>query len=275
MPLIKCSECKALISTKAQACPQCGAPLLAPPVNLKTLDTLIIVPGHAIYVGSEPAHAKSTAHWRGTFPGYQDNDEVELYWDHIRTGVLVAARRKEKNDTKELTSLLVFSGGETRPKAGPYAEAQSYWFLAYQNNWFGHPEIEEVATTEEFARDSFENLLFSIHRFHQLVHSLPDFIIVCGFSFKARRYQFHWETISSDPANHCINLEGLRSKFTYIEVNDPPPYLLKGPGGSEEGEAETYELFRKDPLAERSPLVDKERERDRFLRHHPYPVPRP
>lgn len=274
MRLIKCPECDASVSVKAKGCPHCGAPLVVPPVALESLDTLIMVPGHAIYVGTDPTHARSIAHWRGTFPGYQDNDEAELYWDHIRTGVLVGARRKEKGGVKELTSLLVFSGGETRPKAGPYAEAQSYWFLAYQNNWFGYPEIESVATTEEFARDSFENLLFSIHRFHQLVHSLPRFVIVCGFSFKARRYHFHWETISENPADPRIKLEGLKSEFYYIGVNDPPAYLLKGPGGSEEGEAETYKLFQNDPLAERSPLVDKERERDRFLRHHPYPVPR-
>jgi hypothetical protein len=231
-------------------------------LDLSGLETLIMVPGHAVYVGSELGHSRVTAHWRGTFEGYQDNDEAILYTEHIRTGVLIAARGEKPK------SLLLFSGGETRWGAGPYSEAQSYWFLANQNAWFGHPEVEKRATTEEFARDSFENLLFSLHRFYQLTRNPPALVVVCGFSFKQKRYELHWETIENARSDPRINLPSLSAKFKYVGVNDPPPYLLKGPGGSEEGEAVTYKQWQDDPYGERPPLCGKEEERDPF-RHPP------
>jgi hypothetical protein len=233
------------------------------------LETLIIVPGHAVYLGVEPGHSRVTANWRGTFEGYQDNDEAILYTEHIRTGVLIAVRGGDNPK-----SLLIFSGGETRQRAGPYSEAQSYWFLAKQNNWFGHPKVEERATTEELARDSFENLLFSLHRFCQLTGHPPALVVVCGFSFKQKRYALHWKAIEDARSDRRINLPTLSAEFKYVGVNDPPPYLLKGPGGSEEGEAATYEQWKKDQYAERPPLCRKEKDRDPFVHPSPYGLSR-
>jgi hypothetical protein len=233
-------------------------------LTLSSLDSMIIVPGHAVYVGTEPSHSRVTANWRGTFEGYQDNDEAELYCEHIRTGVLLAARGRERR------SLLIFSGGETRRKAGPYSEAQSYWFLASQSNWFGHSEVEHRATTEESARDSFENLLFSLHRFRQCTGHLPSIVVVCGFSFKERRYRFHWDTISDNCSDSRLKLDTLQSTFTYVGVNDPPPYVLKGPSGSEEGEEATRRLWEQDCFGERPPLRDKESERNPFANQNTY-----
>jgi hypothetical protein len=239
--------------------------------SLASLDTVIIVPGHAVYVGTDPGHSRVTAHWRGTFPGYQENDEAELYREHVRTGVLLAARGEEPR------SLLIFSGGETRRQAGPYSEAQSYWFLASQNKWFEHPEVEQRATTEEYARDSFENLLFSVHRFRQCTGHLPRVVVVCGFSFKKKRYHFHWETMCDHCSNPSINLEGLqlvKNSFTYVEVNDPPPYILKGPGGSEDGEEATRRLWEQDCFGERPPLKVTEQKRNPFTIINPYGLER-
>ena len=269
--LIMCPECRGNISAKAAICPHCGAPVARTSLALETLDTLIVVPGHAVYVGSEPSQSRITANWRGTFEGYQENDEAALYCEHIRTGVLIASRGKEPK------SLLVFSGGETRRKAGPYAEAQSYWFLASQNSWFEHPEVEERATTEEYARDSFENLLFSLHRFRQCTGRLPVRVLVCGFSFKSRRYELHWRTIFDNEEDKKIRLAGLKlldTQFSYIGVNDPPSYILQGPGGSEEGETKTCQDWESDPFGEYEPLRIKELERDPYLHFNPYGLKR-
>lgn len=47
-------------------------------------------------------------------------------------------------------------------------------------------------TTEEFARDSYENLLFSICRFHEYTGNYPRNITVVSFEFKRKRFiEFH------------------------------------------------------------------------------------
>jgi len=81
--------------------------------------------------------------------------------------------------------------GQTRPLAGPRSEGQSYWNLAnhiYSPQTFMHKFLLERVVSEEFARDSYENLLFSICRFHEVTGRYPDKITVVGFGFKMRRF---------------------------------------------------------------------------------------
>ena len=51
-----------------------------------------------------------------------------------------------------------------------------------------HKFLLERVVSEEFARDSYENLLFSICRFHEVTGRYPDKITVVGFGFKTRRF---------------------------------------------------------------------------------------
>lgn len=46
----------------------------------------------------------------------------------------------------------------------------------------------ERVYSEEFARDSYENLLFSLCRFHEITGRYPDKITVIGFGFKEKRF---------------------------------------------------------------------------------------
>lgn len=62
------------------------------------------------------------------------------------------------------TSLLP-QGGKTRGPAGPKSEAESYFFVADHYDWWGKPDLRSRASTEDFARDSFENIMFSICRY--------------------------------------------------------------------------------------------------------------
>lgn len=228
----------------------------------QNLTKLIIVPGHAVYTGTEIRHALQTTHWRGTFPGYCDNDEAELYTEHIRVGVEMASHSENQQ------SLLVFSGGQTRQAAGPYSEAQSYWRLADQFDWFGHKGVRERATTEEYARDSFENLLFALYRFHQCTGKPPTDVLVCGFAFKSKRYHDHYKTILSNSDSRVI---GEEMKFKYLGVNNPPDYMLNGENGSLTGEQLTRSLFSRDPLGTGEILSTKRLIRDPFVRGNPYP----
>lgn len=44
------------------------------------------------------------------------------------------------------------------------------------------------ATTENFALDSYQNLLFSIARFHEFTGHFPKNITVVGYEFKRKRF---------------------------------------------------------------------------------------
>ena len=88
------------------------------------------------------------------------------------------------------SSLLLFSGGETRRDVGPISEAASYYFLAKHNHWLPEGDNVENPRTflEEFARDSFENLLFSLCRFREITGRYPAKVTVVGFDFKSKRF---------------------------------------------------------------------------------------
>ncbi|CAG8774507.1 25326_t:CDS:2, partial [Racocetra persica] len=115
---------------------------------------------------------------------FQKGGAVKTFLNHIRKGVELT-----QQNTK---ALLVFSGGQTRPAAGPRSEAQSYYVLAQTLNLLSAEEnshlILDRMTTEEYARDSYENLLFSICRFKEVTGHYPQNVIVVGFKFKRERF---------------------------------------------------------------------------------------
>lgn len=49
--------------------------------------------------------------------------------------------------------------------------------------------MKERMITEEYARDSHENLIFSICRFSEMTGNYPDQITVVGFEFKRKRFE--------------------------------------------------------------------------------------
>merc|ERR1719482_743314 len=120
---------------------------------------------------------------------YQRNQDLpKAFVSHIQRGVQETA-----DDPK---ALLIFSGGQTRPEAGPHDEASSYYRVAEHYGWWGHASstdgedlsVAQRTVTEDFAADSFQNLLFSICRFHEVVGRYPARITVVGFSFKMHRF---------------------------------------------------------------------------------------
>jgi len=160
------------------------------------------------------------------------------------------------------SSLLVFSGGQTRNQAWS-TEAESYYRLAlelpHELPWFteldnditttklpfqplktgadipvqdatpklasGSQGIDRSLdlsrlrmTTENFALDSFQNLLFSIARFYEYTNRYPDRITVVSYAFKKKRFvdlhakALRWPTRSS--------MTGGSSRFTYVGIDD-------------------------------------------------------
>lgn len=164
------------------------------------LESLIIVPGHAIQWCTEGGHDPIDEQcWY--LMDYQKG-QVPIFVEHIRRAVELA-----RKDSK---SLLVFSGGQTRPGLGPRSEGQSYFAVAEKLGLLSG-SLYDRSTTEEFARDSLENLIFSMCRFRQIVGRLPRKVTVVGFPFKARRFiDLHRKAAHVDAVN-----------FEYISVDAP------------------------------------------------------
>lgn len=173
---------------------------------------------------------------------------------HIKAGILKAHEDDE--------SLLIFSGGETRAVTGPLTEASSYFRVADAMELWPHSSSVRARTvTEEFATDSFENLLFSICRFREVTGRYPEQISVVSFTFKQRRF----ETL------HAPALQFPNSRFEYVGV-DPPAETGFDLAASSQGELENAALpFEEDPYGCHSPVLQEKRKaRNPFSRTPPY-----
>ncbi|KAH9597908.1 hypothetical protein LSM04_006066 [Trypanosoma melophagium] len=172
---------------------------------------LIMVPGHGVLGALSVSDWRNENNW-GLEP-HQLRDGVSLplcFASHIRRGLQIL-----KEDVN--ASLLIFSGGQTRDGSGPRSEGLSYYLVAEETELFGLFDsvverkyvLQNRIFAEEFARDSYENLLFSIARFYEVTGRFPERIIVVGWKHKEKRFStYHREAIRFP-----------RSKFTYIGLN--------------------------------------------------------
>ena len=204
---------------------------------------MIMVPGHAIYVGREASHANLDEYWRGGFRG-----EAPFYTQHALAGVSETGKGEKY--------ILIFSGGQTREAVGPISEAQGYWMLSDQHLWLNNDGVRGRAFTEEYARDSLENLAFGVGRFVQITGSKPADIIICGWAFKEERYRMHADALG-------IRQENLH----YTPVNNPEGDALTG---ALRGEIKALADFRASPLGTEGILAQKRAQRDPFLRGDAY-----
>ena len=175
--------------------------------------------------------------------------EPPFYAEHIFRGVELA-----DSDRK---SLLIFSGGQTRYEAGPRSEAQSYWMIADHFKWWFRTNVKLRATTEEFARDSFENLLFGICRFKECVGKYPEQITVVSWAFKRGRFELHRQAIRFP-----------KNKFVFEGINNPVD--LEGAIKGEEKNG--IGPFSEDPYGSTDPLASKRKKRNPFNRQHGYTI---
>jgi hypothetical protein len=214
---------------------------------------LIVVAGHAIYKGArwEPAELRKEQNWY--LEPFQAG-QVETYLEHIRKGIELAA-----NDSR---ALLLFSGGETRPNIGPRSEGSSYWLAADAFNWYGRRQsVMNRTQAEEYARDSFENLLFSVCRFRQLTGRYPEHITVVSFKYKKTRF----ETI------HREALRYPRARFDFVGV-DPFGTNWLSEQAIERERSGVLRPFQLDPYGcNLDTLTSKRVVRNPLIRFHPYP----
>ncbi|KAF0556076.1 cytoplasm protein [Gigaspora margarita] len=213
------------------------------------LQDLVIVAGHAIFLGNGLEKVEQDDNW--ILEDFQKGGHVRTFLNHIKKGIELA-----QQNTK---ALLVFSGGQTRPAAGPMSEAQSYYTLAQKFNLFSAEEnshlIIDRMTTEEYARDSYENLLFSICRFREVTGHYPRNITVIGFEFKRKRFL----------DIHRAAIKFPLDRFTYIGIDST------GVRSNTVKIDNALEPFRHDIYACHSGILrNKKLARNPFRRRHPY-----
>lgn len=203
---------------------------------------LVIVPGHAIQRCSSWRELQTPACW--TLLPYQVN-QTQDFISHLRVGIEVAA--------KDPNALLVLSGGQTREAAGPYSESSSLLRMAELADWFSlGGSVSGRCVTEDFARDSLQNVLFSMCRFWQVTGRWPAKTTVVGFPFKRERFvDVHWPACHIEDAEKSIG-------FEYASVGDPTAI------------DDALPLFKDDPAGCKSPLLDKRRLRNPYSQQHSY-----
>ncbi|HVF49719.1 MAG TPA: hypothetical protein VNA19_06515 [Pyrinomonadaceae bacterium] len=208
-----------------------------------TSENLVVVAGHAVYTADDFADPLDDDSW--SLQPFQKG-EPRFYLEHIRRGVELA--------DDDARSLLVFSGGQTRVAAGPHSEAQGYWQLANHFRWWD-TGAGARATTEEFARDSLENLLFAICRFYECTQAFPTSVTLVSWAFKRERFELHRAALRFPSA-----------RFVFSGVNNPAD-----PAAALAAErTHALEPFRRDPYAAHAPLAAKREARNPFRRVHPY-----
>eukprot|EP00917_Polyrhabdina_sp_WS-2016_P025062 GHVP01054021.1.p1 GENE.GHVP01054021.1~~GHVP01054021.1.p1 ORF type:complete len:344 (+),score=52.99 GHVP01054021.1:13-1044(+) len=231
----------------------------ASPENLKNL---IIVPGHAIWMCNNLINGKKRSLTLEDSPLSDKCLLMEDYQKDTSVGItikkhIIRGLRELKDDKN---ALLVFSGGQTKIKAGPVSEAQSYWYLANSFNWFGlREDVTSRTTTEDHSTDSYQNLLFSICRFKEATGSYPEKITVVGHDFKERRYV--------DLHRNALGFPEDSFKYIGLKTDGGPSmdsrYRLF--------EKRTYKEFEEDPYGcNDNSLVEKKHTRNPFNRKNSF-----
>jgi hypothetical protein len=223
----------------------------------KRYNHLIIVPGHAVMKISEINLAKEQESAWYLLDYQLGQGFPEIIHSHIEEGIAIAS-----SDPK---SLLIFSGGQTRQEVGPMSEAASYYY--YAKHYHLLPSSSSLSSSsstppihlEEYARDSYENILFSICRFYELTSAYPDHITVVGFDFKSKRF--------TEIIRRAIRFSS--RSFHYFGIQ--PNLQLFHYDNAVRGEAMVFESLAKDMYGCNTPdLRNKREERDPYQRTIPY-----
>ncbi|TCD64737.1 hypothetical protein EIP91_003693 [Steccherinum ochraceum] len=221
--------------------------------EVKGLSHLILVPGHGIWKGWNEEEKLDEEKW--VLEQYQlGGGRVSAWVKHIETGAELALQDEN--------SLLVFSGGQTR-RNSTTTEGESYLRLASQTGMFkpNHRGISDLepfrrATTENYALDSFQNLLFAIARFHEYTGRYPELITVVGYEMKRKRFT----------DLHRAALRWPADRFHYIGI-DPEKEAPSARNGERQN---GYLPYTRDTYGCHDELQQKRRSRNPFFRYHSY-----
>ncbi|KAH9963816.1 hypothetical protein BC827DRAFT_1191203 [Russula dissimulans] len=223
------------------------------PPTVEGLDHLVIVPGHAIWIGALSEDAEVEDSW--LLAQYQKGrGRPSIFRAHISRGSEIA--------TEDPRALLVFSGGHTSPYSAT-SEGESYLRFARATGLLPPTDMFARVTTEDAALDSFQNLLFSIARFREITGAYPTRITVVGHSFKRHRFErLH---------RHALRWPKLRFKYEGVPLGNETAEYEAASGEL----ANAYTPYSKDLYGCHAPLVQKRAGRNFHMRSHGYHVGAP
>lgn len=210
--------------------------------ELEHCTELVLVCCHATYHGD----GSDTGEDQWILHDYQRSNrasgkpsEHETFIAHIQAGALAAQSNPH--------ALLIFSGGMTQDAV--YTEAEGYekvfHSLGTQYEEYQRYDIENWAT------DSYQNLLFSIIRFRQVTGHYPQVVTVVTHAFKQDRFlELHAPAIKWPPDR--IRVQGIN-----------PPFTLKELEKTHDSELErAFEPFAIDPYGAGAMIVEKRKARN-------------
>ena len=222
--------------------------------KLSHVDTLIMVPGHAVLQKLDLNYIWDDEESWFLFPYQKGHNFPQIIKQHISTGIDMAIKNEN--------SILIFSGGETRANVGPLSEGASYFFAANTLNEMKN-NLQGRVYIEEHARDSFENLIFSICRFKEVTGTYPSKIYVVGFDFKKERFEKLHRYAIGFPAKSFkyIGLKPEQQSFPYQAALN--------------GEKKAIESFKQDYYGCGNELFSKIIKRNPFVVPIPYELTAP
>lgn len=209
---------------------------------------LAIVCCHAICEEPSKPHLESS--WRlqpfqRSDPSTGKPSEHETFIQHIQAAAAISHLHPD--------TLVIFSGGRTnsasqKSEGGSYASVLQHLQPSLSTGHTG--DLHQSFSTEEYATDSYQNLLFSLLRFRQIIGRYPNSITVITHAFKEQRFlELHGPAIKW-PAFR-LRVQGINPPFTRAELDETC-----------EGEFKRgYEAFKMDPYGVQEPLAAKRRAR--------------
>mmetsp|Transcript_58901 Transcript_58901/g.97442 ORF Transcript_58901/g.97442 Transcript_58901/m.97442 type:complete len:361 (+) Transcript_58901:37-1119(+) len=176
-------------------------------VALSSLTDLVIVAGHAVYAHHSYRECTDAMNWR-LFEHQRREKHLSAFLAHIAVGIDLTFNNRK--------ALLMFSGGSTRTEVGPFSEGSTYWKVAEQCDYDGFSNfkhIQQRAFTEDYAMDSFQNILFSICRFYEITGNYPASITAISWSFKKTRFEKLHRRALNYPENQ-FHFKGVNGNVT-------------------------------------------------------------
>lgn len=222
--------------------------------------SLILLPCHSIWKNDtgEGFHAREW--YLASFQ--KDGQDHLCFREHILRSLDLL--RSHSNAT------LIISGGQTKEEAGPISEAHSYYQLTKLLSGSDWDSLNPRIFLEEYARDSFENVLFLFCRYYEIKGFYPTFVHVVGFEFKRERFlHYHLGQAMQYPVESVRYVGNSPNPASESQRNKYFAELI----ASEQKHA--LVPFKKDYYGSQFPLATKREARNPFRRTNGYSMSNP